>query len=253
MEASTSSGLRPTRTAPWDTVLTLRIDALDTLAARSHSAAVSYQAAVIDLGKITRRRMLIHIPSTDLWRSLLRRRQASFDTVQTFLSELYVLASSALDEDVGVDVVLGVLREDDDAANRNTDDISPAIRYIHPSHRRDVDDNAKVDGKPDEDAPAGSLGRLGKPETPVVSQEQQEEAEEQQQQLGTVALGGTFDHLHPGHQILLTMACWLATRRVIVGITGGGRTATRTGISLPSAPKLTREPRGFTPTILRKM
>ncbi|KAG0142619.1 hypothetical protein CROQUDRAFT_50056 [Cronartium quercuum f. sp. fusiforme G11] len=35
----------------------------------------------------------------------------------------------------------------------------------------------------------------------------------------TVALGGTFDHLHAGHKILLTMAAWLANKRVIVGIT----------------------------------
>lgn len=34
-----------------------------------------------------------------------------------------------------------------------------------------------------------------------------------------VALGGTFDHLHAGHKILLTMAAWLAQERVLVGIT----------------------------------
>ena len=34
------------------------------------------------------------------------------------------------------------------------------------------------------------------------------------------ALGGTFDHLHAGHKILLTMAAWITTRRLIVGITG---------------------------------
>ncbi|KIK57627.1 hypothetical protein GYMLUDRAFT_45789 [Collybiopsis luxurians FD-317 M1] len=34
-----------------------------------------------------------------------------------------------------------------------------------------------------------------------------------------VALGGTFDHLHPGHKILLTMAAWIASQKVIVGVT----------------------------------
>lgn len=34
------------------------------------------------------------------------------------------------------------------------------------------------------------------------------------------ALGGTFDHLHGGHKILLTMACWIAGKKLIVGLTG---------------------------------
>ncbi|KAG8963110.1 hypothetical protein FRC03_003386 [Tulasnella sp. 419] len=34
-----------------------------------------------------------------------------------------------------------------------------------------------------------------------------------------VALGGTFDHLHAGHKILLTMSAWIATEKVIVGVT----------------------------------
>ncbi|KAJ3822075.1 hypothetical protein EV361DRAFT_793415 [Lentinula raphanica] len=34
-----------------------------------------------------------------------------------------------------------------------------------------------------------------------------------------VALGGTFDHLHAGHKILLSMAAWIASQKVIVGVT----------------------------------
>ncbi|KIJ69325.1 hypothetical protein HYDPIDRAFT_80662 [Hydnomerulius pinastri MD-312] len=34
-----------------------------------------------------------------------------------------------------------------------------------------------------------------------------------------VALGGTFDHLHAGHKILLSMASWIAGRKLIVGLT----------------------------------
>lgn len=41
------------------------------------------------------------------------------------------------------------------------------------------------------------------------------------QKLFTVtALGGTFDHLHAGHKILLTMSAWVTTERLIVGISG---------------------------------
>lgn len=38
--------------------------------------------------------------------------------------------------------------------------------------------------------------------------------------LPVVALGGTFDHLHAGHKILLSMAAWIASTKLIVGITG---------------------------------
>ncbi|CAG8452789.1 3186_t:CDS:2 [Funneliformis caledonium] len=34
-----------------------------------------------------------------------------------------------------------------------------------------------------------------------------------------VAVGGTFDHLHSGHKILLTMAAWIAGKRLICGVT----------------------------------
>ncbi|GAA5842144.1 hypothetical protein JCM5353_002173 [Sporobolomyces roseus] len=33
-----------------------------------------------------------------------------------------------------------------------------------------------------------------------------------------VAMGGTFDHLHAGHKILLSMACSIATKKLIVGV-----------------------------------
>lgn len=35
-----------------------------------------------------------------------------------------------------------------------------------------------------------------------------------------VALGGTFDHLHAGHKILLSMAAWITGKKLIVGVTG---------------------------------
>ena len=35
-----------------------------------------------------------------------------------------------------------------------------------------------------------------------------------------VALGGTFDHLHAGHKILLSLAAWIARDKLIVGVTG---------------------------------
>jgi pantetheine-phosphate adenylyltransferase len=37
---------------------------------------------------------------------------------------------------------------------------------------------------------------------------------------GAVVLGGTFDHLHAGHKILLSVACLLASERIVCGVTG---------------------------------
>ncbi|KAF9182449.1 hypothetical protein BGZ51_000690 [Haplosporangium sp. Z 767] len=34
-----------------------------------------------------------------------------------------------------------------------------------------------------------------------------------------VALGGTFDHLHAGHKILLSMTAWITSHRVVCGVT----------------------------------
>jgi len=36
-----------------------------------------------------------------------------------------------------------------------------------------------------------------------------------------VCLGGTFDHMHVGHRILLSEACLLATHSITVGVTDG--------------------------------
>jgi len=34
-----------------------------------------------------------------------------------------------------------------------------------------------------------------------------------------VAVGGTFDHLHAGHKILLTMTAWITGKRLVCGVT----------------------------------
>lgn len=40
------------------------------------------------------------------------------------------------------------------------------------------------------------------------------------EEIPVVAVGGTFDHLHDGHKILLSASAFLAGRKLIVGVTG---------------------------------
>lgn len=50
--------------------------------------------------------------------------------------------------------------------------------------------------------------------------EEEVREEEGGKEFAVTALGGTFDHLHAGHKILLTMAALITTRRLIAGISG---------------------------------
>ncbi|TIC00326.1 Nucleotidylyl transferase [Wallemia mellicola] len=36
----------------------------------------------------------------------------------------------------------------------------------------------------------------------------------------TIALGGTFDHLHAGHKVLLSLAAYISRKKVVIGVTG---------------------------------
>ncbi|CCE61630.1 hypothetical protein TPHA_0A05560 [Tetrapisispora phaffii CBS 4417] len=59
-------------------------------------------------------------------------------------------------------------------------------------------------------------------EEPVTSTIQEKivgENDKTENQYSVSALGGTFDHLHDGHKILLTVASFLTEHRLIVGIT----------------------------------
>ncbi|PWN21550.1 WD40 repeat-like protein [Microstroma glucosiphilum] len=48
----------------------------------------------------------------------------------------------------------------------------------------------------------------------------------------SIALGGTFDHLHVGHKILLSMAALIATDRIVVGVTGDSMLAKKSNAYL---------------------
>ncbi|KAL1721077.1 hypothetical protein EV715DRAFT_249420 [Schizophyllum commune] len=62
-------------------------------------------------------------------------------------------------------------------------------------------------------SPFVAVSSLGPP-TPLSTDEDLTDS-----QFPVVALGGTFDHLHAGHKILLSMAVWIAREKLIVGLT----------------------------------
>jgi pantetheine-phosphate adenylyltransferase len=63
------------------------------------------------------------------------------------------------------------------------------------------------------------LPRLETPDIPLAATALRE-SETAPPRYPVVALGGTFDHIHAGHKILLSMAAWIAERKIIVGVTG---------------------------------
>jgi pantetheine-phosphate adenylyltransferase len=178
----------------YDSVLVLELHSSSSL--RSLPEDIVQQVATA--ASNAQKRLLMYLPATPLWKALGASRQASFDNVQTFLSKTYVLAGSALSEDVGVDILIEELR----GTNNGLIDVGndAALQQAREQHGWN---------------PVVSATDKDGSDTPKLDAETHKDEE-----MGTVALGGTFDHLHAGHQILLTMACWIAQRRIIVGVTG---------------------------------
>lgn len=190
--------------ANYDTVLILHL-----YSPSSFTSPNIYRDQLLSIAASTKSRLLIYLPTTPLWQRLYGSRtgHAVFDRVQTLLADLYVLAGSKLDllDGKGVDVLWQVLRDGDPSS-------SPGTGMSEPFDLESIKARAStVSEVSDRDS-----GERGSNEAAISSANGGEEGSGS---LPTVALGGTFDHLHPGHQILLTMACWLASRRVIVGIT----------------------------------
>lgn len=193
----------------YDALLVLKLSSYSSLTSLEH-----YSQAVRDISSRSTKGLLIYFPITSLWLHLSCNRSKSFEVIQKLLSELYILATASLPEDTPCDVVIQVLR------GQEKQDILIDMESIQPETLKNMFESVEIVN--DADAPNGQHANT------TSSQEQSSHttngaathSEREDDHLGTVALGGTFDHLHAGHKILLSMACWLARRRVIVGISG---------------------------------
>ena len=180
--------LLPELTA-YDALVVLHLTSADQLS----SDNTEIRSVVQEAARHARRKLLISLPRSQLWSDLSADRAGNFDAVQAFLGRLYVFVSVALQEGVGADVVIDELRGEsllgEEAGEVDQLRTRFAIVRVYGTTQK---------AGPTDVSSSNSASRHA---------------------MGTVALGGTFDHLHAGHKILLTMACWLASRRVIVGIT----------------------------------
>lgn len=180
-----SSTIMASPTSQYDVVLTLHLHSLTSIA--------EYRHLIAEAASSTHSKLLILLPTTQLWTSLLQNRAETFEQVQSFLSQVYVLAQSKFkEEDASVDVVVEALR-----GTSSSGDAASLQHLMQHAKRLEYQEEARENG--------------GNETERITAGEER---------MGTVALGGTFDHLHSGHKILLTMACWLAERRTIVGVTG---------------------------------
>jgi pantetheine-phosphate adenylyltransferase len=68
--------------------------------------------------------------------------------------------------------------------------------------------------------PAELLQKQSESDTQSIFNDDLPHSQNRDPSFPVVVLGGTFDHLHAGHKILLSMSAWIATRKIIVGVTG---------------------------------
>jgi len=106
-------------------------------------------------------------------------------------------------------------------------DVDVFLRGIVSSNGYDLPDAEfdvvyRFEGDKDVPEPPERISRITTIFIPTPSTDQQKALEvtsEVNPSFPVVALGGTFDHLHAGHKILLSMSAWIATQKVIVGVT----------------------------------
>lgn len=149
-------------------------------------------------------------PSGDVTESSVSHTER-WDAIQRLLTFVYVQATKVAQEMdkvlLEVDVLLkgandGIpeLAAETDAVFRvRGDSLAPPLSSLVPQYYVAPDTEAELHHQP---LPPPAQNVSYPPIYPVT------------------ALGGTFDHLHAGHKILLSMGAWISSEKLIVGVTG---------------------------------
>ncbi|KAG5638964.1 hypothetical protein H0H81_008184 [Sphagnurus paluster] len=149
-------------------------------------------------------------------------RTESFDDVLRLLTYVYVQATSvaqSLDK-VLMEIDVLLLGIDDDLPQNLGEGVNVVFRVAGDSIA--VPLPASISSVRQTFLPAADhdheLGAPAFPASPVLPSAI-DEAPHKPPRLPVVALGGTFDHLHAGHKILLSMSAWICSEKIIVGVT----------------------------------
>ncbi|KAG0277570.1 hypothetical protein BGZ96_002819, partial [Linnemannia gamsii] len=160
-----------------------------------------------------------------------RATAASFHSVQKVLSALYVSFTKqavALGRPLAeLDIVIRESCGYDVGAGGVGDEIPfdvflglpPAIKELEKLNERRIQNGAKgLAIQTLDEAKAHATGETHNPLVQAIDSVLPY-SNVQEGQYGDVALGGTFDHLHAGHKILLSMTAWISSHRVVCGVT----------------------------------
>ncbi|KAL7423918.1 hypothetical protein Q5752_001503 [Cryptotrichosporon argae] len=155
-----------------------------------------------------------------LYAALRRSRAAAWDPLQRFLGNVYATLAAAQWKTGMVDMDVEVHFEGEDGDVRDqvgTPGLVLVLQgYELPGYLRDMPHPKTVPVPP-------LLSAFASDPLPALSEAPT---------YPVVALGGTFDHLHAAHKLLLHLALFLATRKVIVGVVADRLLASKSNAAL---------------------
>ncbi|KAH8827021.1 hypothetical protein DL96DRAFT_1669731 [Flagelloscypha sp. PMI_526] len=167
----------------------------------------SLQSAVVYATSQTSHQLFIVLYS-ELWTFDGFSHIESWPKVQLLLTRIYVAATKVAQENENILMDVNVLLK----SPGDELDMRVSTVYTIEGDNAAVHLPSDLSSTPRVHVPGISLD-LPSPSPPITS------STDKPSTFPVVALGGTFDHLHAGHKILLSMGAWITETKLIVGLT----------------------------------